>query len=299
MSAVTFSAGSLLPIAPRALGSMQSEGLSSFLVRLAAAHVVPMHVFARIVLPQVLEDVVARNLFARRRAVWMNGTGAWAESVSQVFSTLTGQARLERMTLLSLRDVIAAPRVLTLAKRWCPKCYREMREGDIDGDCWDPLVWSLDAVRWCPSHACALADRCPRCSRAQPWLPRDTTVGDCAWCGADLALDLVRSSSRSEAGLGRCSVDPHCAALACAVLVERLSAGDRVVCRAVLARRIAGLIDDVDDGNRSAFSRRCAVANMTPTNWVRRGVIRFDHAVRLACRCGVDLRQLLLVGISP
>ena len=64
--------------------------------------------------------------------------------------------------------------------------------------------------------------------------------------------------------------------------------------RAELGRRIAALVDEVDEGNRSAFALRCRVSNMTPTNWVRSGVVRFDHAVCLAELCGVPLADLLL-----
>lgn len=89
-------------------------------------------------------------------------------------------------------------------------------------------------------------------------------------------------------------VDAERAARSCAHLVACASAGECVVSRRELAGRIAALVDAVDGGNRSAFARRCAVANMTPTNWVRRGVIRFDHAVRLADACVVSLPDLLL-----
>ena len=33
---------------------------------------------------------------------------------------------------------------------------------------------------------------------------------------------------------------------------------------------------------------------MTPTNWVRRGVVRFDHAVRVADGCAVSLPDLFV-----
>ena len=43
-----------LSIAPRALGTGASEALSSYVVRLAGAHVVPTRVFVQRVCPEVL-----------------------------------------------------------------------------------------------------------------------------------------------------------------------------------------------------------------------------------------------------
>lgn len=153
----------------------------------------------------------------------------------------------------------------------------------------------LEAVRVCSEHELALCERCASCNRLQPWLPRDTTVGWCAWSGEDLAsgraIENARSRAVPDAVFG---VGPFRAARDCAALVARASAGAEVVSRAVLAQRIEVLIDAVDEGNRSAFAGRCHVANTTPTNWVRTGVLRFDHALRLADARAVSLPDLLL-----
>ena len=284
-----------LSIAPRALGTGASEALSSYVVRLAGAHVVPVRVFVHSVFPEVLRGtgLVPRNLLARRRAVWMNGNGRWAEVLSEGLGCLVRRRDLSLLTMAAFTDVLAAPRVLADTKRWCATCYASMRERG--GECWDPLAWSLSPVRVCPEHGVALRERCALCNRLQPWLPRDTTVGWCAWCGEDLAssgaLEGARSCVCPDQVFG---VDPYRAARACAVLVARASAGEAVGVRAEFGRRIAALIDEVDEGNRSAFARRCRVSNMTPTNWVRSGVVRFDHAVCLAEVCGVPFADLLL-----
>ena len=284
-----------LSIAPRALGTGATEALLSYVVRLAGAHVVPARVFVHRVFPEVLRGtaLVPRNLLARRRAVWMNGNGRWAKVLSEGLGSHVCRMDLSLLTMVAFTDVLAAPRVLADTKRWCAACYASMRERG--GECWDPLAWSLSPVRVCLEHGVALSERCASCHRLQPWLPRDTTVGWCAWCGEDLASSEAPKEARSGVSPGLVfRVDPYRAARACAVLVARASAGETVVVRAEIGRRIAALIDEVDEGNRSAFARRCRVSNMTPTNWVRSGVVRFDQAVCLAEVCGVLLADLLL-----
>ena len=223
----------------------------------------------------------------------MNGTGRWASALSAGLGRIVGRGELGGLTMAAYSDVVAAPRVLADTKRWCVQCYSSMRE--LHGECWDPLVWSLSAVRVCPEHGAALCERCPFCGRIQPWLPRDTGVGWCAWCGENLASSRALEEARMRfAPVSVYGVESFAAARSCAALVARSSAGEAAVSRLVLAQRIASLIDLVDRGNRSAFARRCRVANMTPTNWVRRGVVRFDHAVRVANACSSSLSDLLL-----
>ena len=190
----------------------------------------------------------------------MNGNGRWAEVLSGGLGCLVRRRDLSLLTMTAFTDVLAAPRVLADVKRWCAACYASMREQE--GECWDPLAWSLSPVRVCPEHGVALCERCPACSRAQPWLPRDTTVGWCAWCGEDLASSDALEEALSGASPGPVfGVDPHRAARSCVALVARASAGEVAACRAEFGRRIAALIDEVDEGNRSAF--RVAVRSPT------------------------------------
>lgn len=63
-----------------------------------------------------------------------------------------------------LCDLLPPGRVLSLRRRWCPLCYREMRRRQ--GECWDPLLRSLGRVVWFPLHRRPLCDLCRHCGRA-------------------------------------------------------------------------------------------------------------------------------------
>ena len=101
MSAHGFGACSLVGVAPHALSTGRSEALSGYVVRLAGAHVVATRVFVARVFPSALcgTGLVARNLLARRRALWMNGTGQWASALSAGLGRIVGRGDLGALTM--------------------------------------------------------------------------------------------------------------------------------------------------------------------------------------------------------
>ncbi len=275
--------GSLLPLPPVGIGTRHCEGLSGYLVRLAGAHVVPARVLTARIFPAALGRLghVSERAVHGRRGAWMNGTGLWAEAVSEAFGALTRQDDLARLTMLPWRDVLAPRSFLAPVRRWCPDCYADMRARH--GWCRDPLVWSLTPVTCCPRHRRALATRCPACRREQPFLGSDTALGWCALCGADLG--------RAETARGEQELTPYDTwrADACADLVA-LGSGDKVTpSPLVLQSRMSGIVEIVEGGNVSAFARRVGVTRNAVKHWLRQGTIHLDLLL-LASWC---------VGLQP
>lgn len=286
--------GSLLPLPPIGVGSARVESLASFFVRLAVVHVVPTNVMASTVLPAVLEPVSGRNALFGRRGAWMNGNGRWALALASALEHLTLQPGLDGLTMRPWHRVFPTPRLLSMVRRWCPECYREMRR-DYE-ICWDSLVWALMPVVWCPVHSRRLAEQCPVCARSQPWLPRDTALGWCVWCGADLVCELPSEASPLRPWTG-VSLRERWEAEACGELVAIASRGESIVPPRELGRRLLTLLYHLDDGNRSAFARRFGVSLPTPGHWIRTGVIRFDFLLRICWRASVRPTSLLLADI--
>ena len=282
--------GSLLPLPCMRSESGRPEGLSSYFVRLAVAHVVPTQVMALRVLPQVLDTVSGHNVLSGRRGIWMNGSGQWASALSRALEHLTLQDDLDRLTLHPWHRVLPPQRLLASVRRWCPQCYREMRLAR--GECWDPLLWSIAAVVCCTEHADYLSERCPVCQRLQPWLPRDTALGRCAWCGSNLDPGSVCPSAPGRER--RASPRDLWMARVCADLVDAASRGDRIAAPAELARRLLRLLEALDEGNRSAFARRFGVSVSTPAHWLSTGIIRFEHLLRGCWRSSIHPGTLLL-----
>lgn len=276
---IAWGRGALLPLLPKGLGTALIEGLSSYVVRLAVAHVVP----TRLLLPELFSQAygdIRREPMLGRYGVWLNGMGTTAQNVVRGLEDFTLQPMLDRLTLLALRELFPPRRLLAQRRRWCPLCYARMRAEH--GECWDPLLWSLAPVLWCPWHGRALADVCVSCERTQPWLPRDTSLGWCAWCGHDLAGR--RGFRRRAASARRIGSDDKWKTQVCADLVTALGRSESPVHRTQLVREVATLVQRYDGGNCSAFARRLGLSLGTSRCWVAGCRPRFDRLLFACCR---------------
>lgn len=275
---------------------MWVEGLSSYVVRLAVAHLVPTRLFVAELFPRSI-GCLGRDAMLGRRGAWLNGMGATAGAVAAALEGLTLQPDLDRLTLRALRQTLPPGRVLSLRRRWCASCYREMRREY--GECWDPLLWFLAPAVWCPLHRRPLREACRWCGRAQPWLARDTSVGLCAWCGNDLA----RRGRRPGPGGARAAVPRVCAAArwesqVCADIVAAIAYGASPAAPADLMRKVAALAERHDGANNFAFARRLGVPLDTPRHWMRSGRPRLDHLLLIGRRLGVHPCSLLFEAFS-
>ena len=282
--------GALLPLAPVGVGTPWVEGLSSYVVRLAVAHLVPTRLFVAELFPRSF-GCSPRDAMLGRRGVWLNGMGGTARDVAAGLEGFTLQRGLDRLTLRALRELLPPGRVLALRRRWCPACYAGMRRER--GECWDPLLWCLAPVEWCARHRRRLVDLCPSCKRRQPWLPRDTALGRCAWCGHDLACVVARPPSRR--------LRPHARsdARVCADIVSAVSCGASPADSATLTRSLVALAEHHDGGNCFAFARRVGVPLDTPRHWMRGARPRLDHLLLMGRRLGFNPCSLLFDGFGP
>ena len=282
--------GCLLALPPIGVGTERTESLSSYFVRLSVAHVVPTSAFASKLLPVVLPGVSGHNAVRGRRGAWMNACGRWSQVLASSLGHFTGQEALDRLTMRPWHRVLSDQRLVGRVRRWCPVCYAEMRYGAAG--CWDPLVWSLEAVTCCVRHRLPLSESCPFCHRSQRWLPRDTAVGWCAWCGSDLAAP--RSSGDAISGRVEYDLRAHWAARVAGELVAAVGSGSSVVEPEELGARILGLVKSCCGGNYSAFARRSGVSVFTPRHWVRLGALRFDHLLGVCWGLHIPPSELLL-----
>ena len=277
---------------PRGAGTPAAESLSSYLVRLAGAQVLPTATFAVRHFGARLESVAydgARNLYGGR-GVWMNGMGRWARGMVARLQDLTGRAGLAGLTALPWQGVLAPSGLTANVRRWCPCCYRDMRA--LHGECWDPLVWFLAPAAGCARHDRPLATHCWSCGVVQPWLPHDTAIGCCAVCGADLAVTAPAERPGPVGAYDRW-VAGACGDL-CAAGQWAARNPLAVVAQDEFSRTIRWLVDELDSGNRSAFARRIGVSVHTPSRWIGSGTIRLDSLLRLSARLGLQPVDLLL-----
>jgi hypothetical protein len=162
------------------------EALSSYMVGLARAHALqPLAVFQLLCRSQGL-DRLARNPRTGERSlhIW----GEHSETSCKALAELTGDHGFHRLTLAAVNEFCGGGRqFMRRCRAWCPNCYKDQRGAGLDA--WDSLYQYIETTRVCAFHGRQLRNRCARCFRPQPFLPRVPFLDSCNSCSADLSED--------------------------------------------------------------------------------------------------------------
>jgi len=252
----------LYRLEPAGLGTRQVEALTSYLMRLAAAHHLTPGALIGAALPE-LAGVSAGN---RQRLVGeVSANGRSANGLSGVaaiwlaaVSAATLREDLAELTFVPWAEAISPVHLLRAEAAHCPACLQEMAER---GTVYEPLAWSVVAIEICPVHRRPLAMACRDCGSSQfafRWLGRP---GLCRRCGAWLGtfelgpaqgLDRDRvNASLAAAGLLGTSPLPGTGAngisSSMAFLREILSTSQSDVARAIGTSKAA--VSSWEDGS--------------------------------------------------
>ena len=177
---------------PAALGAWSVESLSSYVACLCIARSLSVpDVFDRLVRPLVSDGLIPPrdrlSFYLSKDSVDLDGLGPRVDSYVAASGRLTNCPRLAFHTFLPWRRLLSAHSagvILRSAKRWCPCCFAERRQRGLD--LWEPLLWRVSAVRFCPAHRVPLAQACLACGRRQRIVSQTSLIGECERCGADL-----------------------------------------------------------------------------------------------------------------
>lgn len=179
----------LFCLEPIGIGTPDCEGLTSYLVRLAREHSLPVRrLVSRLLFAAAPESRPRCDAkFFRQYAATINGVGPYAERFSQALNAATGRADLDVLTLLPWRGLLAANgnRLTSPYRRWCADCLGDQVSAGLNEVYW-PLAWSMASVQTCHRHAVNLVDRCPHCAKRQPAIPRLADFGHCDGCRRSL-----------------------------------------------------------------------------------------------------------------
>jgi TniQ len=180
------------------------ESLTSYIARLALSHSVVTGILISRVITSLLEQVFVKNTTSRalgalfNRSTALNGTGIIAMDFVQALEKLTLQRNLHFLTLLFWNKIISPRGLFRSHKAWCPACYQQWRL--LGKEIYEPLAWTINAVKICPQHCQLLKDRCPYCQATLPLLTWRTLLGYCSNCGQWLGItEDMASSYHSEA----------------------------------------------------------------------------------------------------
>ncbi|MEZ5616436.1 MAG: TniQ family protein [Rhodocyclaceae bacterium] len=253
----------LFSLSPVGIGTPQQESLLSLLVRTSRAHAVsPRHLVGKVfgkAMPAI--GKLDYSTFYRSLAGTVNGIGQYAELFVSAMEYLTGRPSLDYLTMLPWKKVFPHNGQGLLARhpRWCPVClYRQRLLGEATSF---PLVWSIEPYRACPEHACLLEDRCPHCSKTQPYLPRYPDLGICSHCRKPLT-GIRPSTALPEFQLWVCKAVAD-------MVVHQLDAG-LSICFDRFRRFVEKQVSMVAEGNKAAFCKALGFHDRGLNGWLRK-----------------------------
>ncbi len=168
----------LYALTPCGLGTAYVESFSSYVTRLAEAHVVSVWRLIRHVLSPDRPIRVPRC--DKRYAYPANGLGKDSEIFLQRFEAATGRSDLRLLTLSVLHAAVSQPNIFRTTETWCPACLEQWRT--TEAPVYSPLLWAIRTVTVCPIHASPLLGCCPHCHSQFVSLRVRARSGYCAIC---------------------------------------------------------------------------------------------------------------------
>lgn len=277
----------LYHLTPLGVGTPAVESLSSFLLRLAAAHCVEMGtLFAQEIAlllndPYLLKSPMEPIPYALqlvKQIYSVNGLGPALPRWVRAVETLTGQTQLQPLTMLPWERLLTPRALLRKTRVWCPDCLADSQTKNEP--VYERLAWTLQTVTACPVHERRLSEVCPFCGGSSPVLTVRAQAGYCFRCTQWLG------TARPSAPADSAPVEqvPH-SALVRASLVGELLATPTHVLPPLSSRHFADLLDQyarqVTSGNVAAFAR----------------FLGFDYLMTRALRYGAN-RPMLHVLIT-
>lgn len=277
----------LYHLTPLGVGTPAVESLSSFLLRLAAAHCVEMGtLFAQEIAlllndPYLLKsptEPVPYALHLVKAIHSVNGLGSTLPRWVRAVETLTGQSQLQRLTMWPWERLFTPRALMRKTRAWCPDCLADNQTKNEP--VYERLAWTLQTVTVCPVHARRLREVCPFCGGSAPVLTVRAQAGHCFRCAQWLGTVLPSAS----AGSTPVEQEPP-SALVRASLVGELLATPTNLLPPLSSRLFADLLDhyarQVTAGNVAAFAR----------------FLGFDYLMTRALRYGAN-RPMLHVLIT-
>ncbi len=203
--------GVLYALVPVGVGTPLVESMTSYIARLAEAHCV----FPGVLMRKVIAPFAENSLGDKRGAAAMHirdgkSTGAFnstqqtASNAVHLLESLTKRCGLRALTMLTWAEVFPLFGLIRPMRAWCPCCLEEWRFADHV--LYEPLLWTIQAVKVCSRHGRLLETHCPMCSKTAPWLAWRSRPGYCPRCQGWLGTNETKQNenereTRIEEGL--------------------------------------------------------------------------------------------------
>jgi hypothetical protein len=281
----------LFNIEPIGIGTAQCEGLTSYIVRLAREHSLPMRRFVSRLLFSRTPDSQPRcdAKFFRQYAATINGVGSYAQRFAHAMNAATGRSDLELLTLRPWRGLLASNgnRLTSSWRRWCPDCLSSYVSEGLHDVYW-PLAWSMASVQHCHPHGVPLADRCPHCARRQPAIPRLADFARCDACRRSLIDSVVQSAASTQS-----AVAPSPALSVAEQLIAINGSVDPDTVHPRWAESVSLRIAEMGL-DRAAFCRRVGLNPRAMNAWINKGSgLSIDSLIKVLGGLDVSISDVL------
>jgi hypothetical protein len=203
---------------------------------------------------------------------------------AQTLNYLTHRNNLQLCTLLPLKSLVSEFVLLSEKERICPRCHED--DGRLDRDCYERLLWSIDAAKACPLHRLQLVSR-PQANRRRTSKRKNGTLSHEAAAQYKIgeapihipASDFEVETSRLIAEL----LDDA---------VYFANAGYSATAQSVF---LTHAINVLFDGTAARFAAHLGVSKSQVHGWVKGSVqMSFPRLVQTAYCCGCAIADILL-----
>jgi transcriptional regulator with XRE-family HTH domain len=259
----------LYHLPPVGIGTPFVESLTSYIARLAQSH----SVFPGVLISKELASFVKKLYVTRgamrglhelfNRAHALNGTGSMARDWVEALEQLTLRHDLCFLTLHSCASILPSRGLFHAYKAWCPACYQKWRLSRQV--VYEPLLWTIEAVKVCPLHRQPLRLYCPDCHKQLPMLEWHSRLGYCSTCGKWLgsSCDSFAYGTLSPEELTRQSWTANTVG----ELITAVASFSSPLPRENVAEAMRTVVNLVTEGNVAAFASRLGIPKNTVWMW--------------------------------
>lgn len=250
---------------PVGIGTPLVESLSGYVARLADAHAVSVgDLVGRELLGFASKPLISFGRFMKQNRATshgfhaqthaINGLGESSQRWIDALEKATQRTMLRFLTMVPFDGVLSRQSVFRSVRAWCPRCYEDWRSADKV--IYEPLIWTIGLVTFCPRHFQSLEERCRLCCHQLAPLAVYSRPGYCSqcqqWLGCAGQQDLPVVERETNIEVWRASVIGEL--LASAPLLTSPLLGD------VFSQNLRTCVDAVAQGNSSSFANICEVS---------------------------------------
>lgn len=203
-----FTPTALFGLEPIGVGTPFVESLSSYVARLAAAHMLSVSALLKHMVAYYLSDSKHNlgNTIGKQGIIKkMNGMGREASSIVDTLEKLTGRTTLRYLTMIPFSRMFSPQDLVNSHSAWCPYCLNQQRESGQT--VYVPLLWCINMFDMCEIHQTPLQVACQYCRAKAPILGSRTVIGYCdkcnKWLGKDHGKGNLCGSGENESLLFR------------------------------------------------------------------------------------------------